>query len=124
MKMAGRRWVVLQGESSTARKPVWSVPRKRPAPSFCFCKRAPLNIVDLDVAGLTKLPENSPVLAARVSLKPLVMQRVTLLFIFNVTELLTDETRSPAPEVTRRLQVLFETLSAGVPSGGTAYSEP
>src|SRR5579859_3061739 len=53
-----------------------------------------------------------------------VVQRETLLFGFSVTELLRNEARSPAPDVTRTLQVEPETVSAGVPDGGAVYREP
>jgi hypothetical protein len=46
--------------TSSFTAPPSSVPRKNPAPAFCFCNSAPLNAVVFFVSGWKNVPLNSP----------------------------------------------------------------
>src|ERR1022692_2522329 len=81
--------------------PLWFVPRKYPAPIFCFCRITPLNLIAaLEFVGVT-VPVNRPVVGVKVTvnLLPLPSRFVTLLFKPIATLLLTLAARFPSVNI-------------------------
>src|SRR5262245_46727535 len=56
------------------------VPRRKPAPTFCFCRMVPENLRTLPVPGSVTLPVNNPLAVERVSESLLLARLVTRLF--------------------------------------------